>query len=279
MPAAATSTPETLDRAKLKTQGAPPKKDLVTSAKHLMFTERNADDHFLLMDLDVEKDAALFGADRELFYANVAQMKRVVVEYQRWERRDEFYTYATRALQAVSVALVYDCWEQRRHKAVLAASLGNFAECHEEDLATLAAKRAADVAKAVEDLRESPPDFRHVVAADADRRRLEAERKQRLADAVVGGGGAAAAAADAKPVDHPLDTKRQDEGKRKDVEERNVTALALAAAPTSVASVKALRRILLPQSDDWTSVVKARIAAYQKEKFRELDFPRDEARA
>lgn len=309
-------------------------------------TTLSASEHFLLTDLDFQKDAMLFGTTREEFERNVTKLKNVIIAYSRWERTDNFYYYTTVLLKLLTLWIVMEGLQQFYELRLFAANYDNFVEAMEADIAALEQKRAADFADAAQELRQHKPDFAPVLAAmmrERDRvEEVETRTAQKAAAASSGNssdekngapGGIVDLAWEAfganigrdkvtepqlaaplSPLDvkahgaaHPMDTTNAEEYKeqqRKVEEEREMRRLAAfndasrqdgvwlhvwrrvkaivrsdermpaadvvrysyAANPTSIASMRALRRILLPRSEDVVQVVREEMVAYKKQK-------------
>lgn len=212
-------------------------------------------DHFLLMDLDIDRDSALFGTTREEFYENIEKLKRVIIEYHRWERQDTFYKYGTYIVKALTIFFIYDSWEQERVKSLLAGSLENFTKAHEDTLATLESRRMLALERAVLELEVRPPNFDELT-----------KERNALVEKTLDERKAAFKA-------HPMDTLGQEKAKF-DVEvERKDALVQCALSPTSVPAVRNLRRVLLPQTDDWTVVVREEMLEYKTAKITALQYP------
>lgn len=248
----------------------------------------NADEHVLLVDLDPAKDAVLFGTGREEFYQNVKAMKEVIVTYHRWEHRDNYYKWATRLLQFGCVAVLYDIMNNTKAKTLFRCSIDDYLSLSHADVEALDAKRAMDFAAARKTLAESPPNFGSVTAA-------------RAAEKATGRNANPAAAAAVPAARHPMDTLGREAARAKR-EADDVTATfrvmrasggqpggavgangsaaeseavfsRFASSPTSVSALKQLRRVLLPQTDDYTSIVKEEILEYRTAKAAQLVHP------
>jgi hypothetical protein len=220
--------------------------DTVTRAKNMVMRQTSIDEHFLLADLDFEQDAIVYGKSREEFEANVNKVKRLVIEFQRWEASETYYKWSTRIVQAFVIYVLYDIWEQHRLKTLLCTSLPNFQQFHEERLSSLATvrKQAVDVAVAL--FQRTPPNFSH---SNGDKANAAAVKS------------------------HPMDTTNTEAEKR-----RLMTAVTGSAThelePTSDPCFRAVRRVLLPQSGDYVSLVREQMLDYQKKKYNDLNFPK-----
>ncbi|KPA84440.1 putative mitochondrial hypothetical protein [Leptomonas pyrrhocoris] len=312
-------------------------------------TTMSASEHFLLVDLDFQKDAMLFGTTREEFEHNVTKLKNVIIAYNKWERTDNFYRYMTVLLKLLTLWILMESLQQFYELRLFAANYDDFVEAMEMDIAALVHKRAADFADAARELQQHKPDFAPVLEAIAKERdrvvAVEARANKQMAEADMAnsssssssGGGIALLAWEAlganigrdgtheqqpastlSPLDvkadgapHPMDTTNVEEHRerqRRAEEEREMRRLALyndssrqdgvwwhvwkrvkgvvrgqdrlpeadvtrysyAASPTSITSMRALRRILLPRSEDVVQVVREEMVAYkaQKEQMR-----------
>ncbi|CCD11583.1 unnamed protein product [Trypanosoma congolense IL3000] len=316
-------------------------------------------EHFLLVDLDFEKDAMIFGTTREEFERNVTRLKEVISEYSRWERTDNFYYYGTVALKLLTAWALLECIQQYYELQLLSGHYGDFVEAMEETLDSLVTNLDEDFKRAREELKSHPPDFRPVV--EAIRR-----EKRRLLDESAGhpsGSGQAVAAASnargaqAPPVDngfspelnrvvqthadneghseeshrevealpkapplldvsdagsscnHPMDTTHEElylaSARRREIEremrrlqeharnggssfgvfgalrrwlcggdgdtvpplrQADFVRLSYAASPTSIDTLRAIRRILLPRSEDYTQTVREEMLEYKNMK-------------
>lgn len=325
-------------------------------------------DHFLLVDLDFEKDSLLFGSSREEFTKNVDKLKEVILQYNRWERTDNAYRYGTMFMKFATAWLLVDCLQTYLRFKVLRDSLDEFIVMTNETIESLKQKRLIDYEIAAKELEINPPNFAPVVATIVEERRRvreEAATKEReaqeaaaatqqaldalrgvslpstdaaaeasslfgtdvLALPAVSANATPAARSSAKTLSdedrrlsHPMDTtheakvkafleaderrkamsqfakKELDEagrskerrsafgfvasyfrGKDARVEtsdgvlveplsQADFVHFSYAAAPTSIATVRSVRRILLPRSDDYTQIVREEMVAYKKQK-------------
>eukprot|EP00796_Vickermania_ingenoplastis_P010653 gene10653-7400_t len=128
-------------------------------------TTMSAREHFLLVDLDFEKDSILFGSTREEFERNVRLMKKVVVGYQKWERSDNFYYYATIVLKIFTFWILMECAHQYVELQLLSGNYEVFAEAIEDEIHDLSTKMARDFQEARETLAHNPPNFTPVLNA------------------------------------------------------------------------------------------------------------------
>lgn len=342
------------------------KKQIERMLKHMksfdgMSMSRN--EHFLLADLDFEKDALLFGHTRDDFIQNVDRLKSVILQYNRWERTDNAYYYATLFCKISCVWLIIDSIQTYVRFKMLRDSLDEFSELTHEEIAALKRNRDADFAKVQQELDMNPPDFTPVIQTILTERRkiLDEERTRRDVDEREAKHTAAAVAAasggatifveggnsssgdgvavvhiteEEKRKAHPMDTtfeaaakqRDEDERRRKDMQrfaaasdgnsdtsakggrsswsfltswwwnkkpllaksnnnqkatlsdaekrellDRPLSAadfvtFSYAAAPTSIATVRSIRRILLPRADDFTQIVREEMAEYKQKK-------------
>ncbi|ESL05180.1 hypothetical protein TRSC58_07190 [Trypanosoma rangeli SC58] len=137
-------------------------------------------EHFLLVDLDFERDAMLFGNTREEFERNVTKLKEVISKYTRWERTDNFYHYGTILLKALTVWVLMECLQQHYELKLLAGHYNDFVGAMEETLSGLEENLQRDVQRARAELQSHRPDFQPVVEAirREKRRLLDAEAAQ-----------------------------------------------------------------------------------------------------
>jgi hypothetical protein len=211
--------------------------------------------HFLMLDLDFERDALIFGTTREEFYENVDKMKRVIIEYHRWERNDKFYTWGTRVAQVLTFFFLYDAWENERFKLLLASSLDNYKETHAEELEGVEQRRMQALQRALVELEVRPPNFDELRTERARlMQRSEAEEKDAFRA-------------------HPMDTLEQDRTKHEEAIAKHRALIEHAISPTSVPAVKNLRRVLLPQTNDWTVLVREEMLEYKEAKTRVMNIP------
>lgn len=134
-------------------------------------------EHFLLVDLDFEKDSILFGDTREEFERNVAIMKKVILAYQRWERTDNMYYYATFCLKLATIWVLIECAHEYAELQLLASNYDTFTEAINEEIYRLDDKRRNDVREAREELKLHPPQFTATLQAMlAEKQRLVAAK-------------------------------------------------------------------------------------------------------
>lgn len=131
-------------------------------------------EHFLLVDLDFDKDSIIFGNTREEFERNVEKLRNVITTYTKWERTDNFYYYSTIVLKLLTLWVLMECVHQYYERELLASHYDLFAEVMEGEIASLEETRKRDFTQARQDLQQNPPDFKPVVAAILrEKRRLE----------------------------------------------------------------------------------------------------------
>jgi hypothetical protein len=312
-------------------------------------TTLSASEHFLLADLDFQKDAMLFGNTREEFERNVTKLKNVILAYNKWERTDNFYRYTTILLKLLTLWVLMESLQQFYELRLFAANYDDFVEAMEASIAALEQKRAVDFAEAARELQRHKPDFTPVLAAIAkerdrvmgkEAREAVAQRQQTEAasantsESCSSAGGILNLAWEAlganigrdsrlesqpttaalsplnlkaKDASHPMDTtnaEKHEARQRKAEEEREMRRLAAfhdgaaqggvwasvwtrlkgvlrgedrlpkadfsrysyAASPTSIEAMRAMRRILLPRSEDVVQVVREEMVAYKKQK-------------
>ena len=352
-------------------------------------TTFSPNEHFLLVDLDFDRDSLLFGNTREEFEENVKKMKKVIIEYSHWERRDTFYLWGTWVLKAFFVYAMYDTWMNYRVKSLLAESFDDFTTVVAEDIENLRSKRDEDFERARMELKERPPNFKALrdaieaerkkyreekAAAHAEKSALGAKRttyhpmdtsraqeaeetarmdkmkgdlmkftelatskdnpistnydgasssadpnRQQGGDHTIlgstwglvkkvvtfegfrqshkttlpGGSGGTAQLASEPPVanatlvDKATFTKEvptitpptipRTASEKQEEDEAVLARLSYAVAPTSIEAVKAIRRIILPRSDDFTLIVRKEMLDYKNEKMSKMTFPREDA--
>ncbi|ORC87283.1 uncharacterized protein TM35_000232540 [Trypanosoma theileri] len=144
-------------------------------------------EHFLLVDLDFEKDAMLFGNTRGEFERNVTKLKQVISTYTAWERTDNFYYYGTFVLKALTAWVLMECLQQYYELKLLAGHYDDFVEATEATLDGLEADFHRDLHRAREELQSHKPDFRPIVEAvrREKRRLLDAKTAQITEQKVV----------------------------------------------------------------------------------------------
>lgn len=256
-------------------------------------------EHFLLVDLDFDKDAVLFGNTRAEFEANVTKLKKVILQYNRWERTDNFYYYSTILLKLLTVWVLMECLHQVYELRLLSTYYELFEEMTRCEIDNLESSRRQCYEQARAELSHNTPTFIPVLNAIQ-------EEKRRVAEASL-----ASAKQQELPPDsplrerefHPMDTTGEEEfNKRKATEEQtrelrrlqqsaanehrftwrsiwhfffpkkydllkeDFAQFSYAASPTSIGSVKNVRRILLPRSEDYTQVVREEMLRYRQEK-------------
>lgn len=128
-------------------------------------TTMSSREHFLLVDLDFEKDSILFGDTREEFERNVGIMKKVVVGYERWEKSDNFYYYATFILKIMTFYVLLETVYQHAELQMLFKNYDAFAVVMEDEIYKLEERRKEDLKVARRDLRDHPPNFAPIVSA------------------------------------------------------------------------------------------------------------------
>ncbi|PBJ76111.1 hypothetical protein BCY84_10227 [Trypanosoma cruzi cruzi] len=139
-------------------------------------------EHFLLVDLDFERDAMIFGNTREEFEENVTKLKEVISKYTRWERTDNFYYYGIIALKALTAWVLMECVQQHYELKLLAGHYEDFVEAMEETVSGLEENLQRDMRRAREELQSHRPDFRPVVeAVRHEKRRLLDAKATRMA--------------------------------------------------------------------------------------------------
>jgi hypothetical protein len=84
-----------------------------------------------------------------------------------------------------------------------------------------------------------------------------------------------------EPLANPMDALQREKRKQDKTaaEEREISGSAAvdhAGAWRNTEFLRAMRRILLPQSDDWTTLVKQEIVDYHQQKLKEMTFPGSE---
>lgn len=289
--------------------------------------------HTLLADLDFEKDSLLFGRTRDEFIHNVETLKRVILNYEKWERTDNFYRYGTIFMQFSCVWLLVDCLQTHSRFQLLRDHFDDFVEATEEEIVLLQTKRAHDRELARQEFALNTPNFDSVIdQIVVERRRQESGEEE---------------AKQKELVSHPMDTTKEaltlraqseeqrrrdmrifldhsedemekekkqksssqggwkkflfgwasssnahrgdDDGKKNEdpkslsptattttkrplITAEDVVRYSYAAAPTSIATVRALRRVLLPRSDDFTQIVREEMEAYRLAKDSEVGY-------
>lgn len=199
------------------------------------------DEHFLLADLDPDKDALIFGSTREEFYENVEKTKKLVLGYQRWETKENHYYYMTWVLRLFCFAYFFDVYRTYLYKELLANSYDDFVESVNDEIGSLEEKRERAVETACEQIKLHPPNFEPLIQI----------RERKLGE---------------KKKYHPMDTTHHEE--RQDQARKILGLSESGTAPTNIEEVRAIRRVLLPQSADWSSIVKKEIAAYRQDQLR-----------
>ncbi|KAG8345093.1 hypothetical protein ERJ75_000533900 [Trypanosoma vivax] len=307
-------------------------------------------EHFLLVDLDFEKDAMIFGTTRAEFERNVTRLKQVVSEYSRWERTDNFYHYGTIILKILTVWLLMECVQQFYELRLLVEHYDDFVEAMEETLNSLEENLQKDLKRAREELVSHPPDFSSVLEAmRCEKRRLlkesagaagkgsevrdtgaginrsegavlssviaeitAAPSQRGTGRGAIGGVGAdlVVGSATNEPKPHPMDTTHEEKylsllGRREaqremrrlhehttnstsplglvstlwhriggggggdtvtPLQQEDFSRLSYAASPTSIETLRAVRRILLPRSEDYTQTVREEMVEYKRQK-------------
>jgi hypothetical protein len=259
-------------------------------------------EHFLLCDLDFDRDAMLFGHTREEFESNAKKLQEVIVAYQRWERTDNFFRLGIWALRGAFLYLIIDIAHALTNIKMLEGFVDDFAAAVGEDIERLDAARHEACQKAVEAIRLNPPNFQDVL------RKIEEECAERQR----GGREVTASPMDTTSeqlfIEQRKDMERQHQMERfidsegpehrpttapgstlgsvtrrvlgwalsgataqkattsKELGRVDLSTLSFSAAPTSIDTVRAVRRILLPQSQDYTRIVHAEIVEYKREK-------------
>lgn len=303
-------------------------------------TTLSAREHFLLVDLDFQKDSMLFGNTREEFEKNVTKLKNVIITYNKWERADNFYYYTTVLLRILTLWLVMEGVQQYYELRLLELNFNTFAEVMETEIAALDAARVDDLKRAAVEIQTNKPDFSPAiqtikkemerveeVAAEATKGNTSKAESAKggigglLWEAVqvnVGKGAATstspaesqqlnALALKAPGTPHPMDTTKEEqmmEKQRRDaamhelqrlhdlrntavepgvggallsrlgrllrftptLTSTDVAKYSYAASPTSITSMRLLRRILLPRTEDYTQIVRESMVEYRRNK-------------
>lgn len=139
--------------------------------KSFQGTTMSSREHFLLVDLDFDKDAVLFGNNREEFEHNVRIMKKVIIGYQRWERSDNFYYYSSIVLKILTIWVLIECVYQYYELQLLATQYSFFAEGIEKEVSALRMHRTEDLQRVFEELRCHPPNFKSTMKAIREEKR------------------------------------------------------------------------------------------------------------
>ncbi|CCW63701.1 unnamed protein product [Phytomonas sp. EM1] len=135
--------------------------------------------HFLLADLDFEKDSILFGNTREEFERNVGLLKKAILTYTKWERTDNLYYYATLFLKILTAWIAMECLQQYYELHQLAANLETFIAVSNAEVERLEEARRHDLECVAMQLQYDKPDFSALVAAiRAEKRRMNAAETQ-----------------------------------------------------------------------------------------------------
>lgn len=318
--------------------------------KSIEGTTMSHKEHFLLVDLDFEKDAVLFGNTRGEFEMNVIKLKNVIIAYNKWERTDNFYYYSTILLKFMVVWVLIECLQQYYDLRLFENNYDTFAEVMEKEIAELADKRDTDLALAREQLRCAKPNFVPVVAAIVDERdRVQEDARaaalaahESMAQQASASAAAAATVAELaaqlernieesggeekmvaapaaatpeslsalyEPKSHPMDTmgdaayterlhreEQQREMRRlyehaskpgefsvmrsvwrkltggsrgpasQPLQQEDFARFSYAASPTSIEAMRAVRRTLLPRSEDYTQLVREEMFAHKLDK-------------
>jgi hypothetical protein len=228
------------------------KPDISMRAARALAVASRRDDHVLLADLDPDLDTVLFGTTTEEFEKNVKRMKVIVSTYKKWEKWDNFYLYATRALQVGTFAFAFLWWESACEKHLLCTTAEDYAARHEQILRSMKDSREHSIEYLIDDLRRNPPKI---------------FPPKLLPGATPGGD-------DDIIKRHPMDTRPVEvweaERQQKLLERQAVQA----AAGSDTDFLKRARRILLPLTDDWTAVVREEIAEYKESQLAQMRFPR-----
>lgn len=258
----------------------------------------NVDEHPLLADLDMDKDAHVFGNDPQTFYENVEKMKNVIVAYTKWERDDNRYKVARWIIWGCICYVVVDLYTVTKQNAFLQRSYPNFLIATSETLDEIPRKRARDFARVVELLDLHPPNFDEVVATQrkessaatksmedspmdtahqAAKERSEKEKEMRRLMEKLG---SVAPVTRAVSVDDGQQDKPKwrfwgkAETKAANSESKRVHRYSYATNPVNIATVRQVRRIVLPESEDYSRIVQESMVEYAAQKYNLLKFPK-----
>ena len=224
------------------------------------------DEHFLLADLDPDKDALIFGETREEFYRNVDKTKKIVLRHQRWQIGEKHYRWATWILKFLSFFVVFDNFRTMANKETLANSVDMFRTYIEEvAIHDISHQREKAFERAIEHLHHEPPDFAPIIAAQ----QKEAEAKRSASDKKKGSHNNGLSRSTKR---HPMDTTGHAAALMQEREKRGFGDSGV--SPLNIESVRIMRRIVLPQSADWHAVVMEQMHEHRQQKALTARFPR-----
>lgn len=185
--------------------------------KSIQGTTMSQREHFLLADLDYDKDAILFGRTREEFERNVIKLKEVIIAYNKWERTDNFYYYGSIAVKLATLWVLIECVQQYYDLQLFSSNCAMFVAAMEAEISELEARRRDDLRRAAAQLKHTKPNFQPVLAAIVSEKRAWNEEKKREDDAHLvaalhssDGGETANPSALDSPKHHPMDTTREE---------------------------------------------------------------------
>ncbi|EPY38592.1 hypothetical protein AGDE_05337 [Angomonas deanei] len=245
-------------------------------------------EHFLLADLDFQKDSLLFGNTREEFEQNVSRLKNVIINYSKWERTDNFYYYTTILLQLLTFWVLMECVHQYYELHLFSRHYDEFVETIESEIKQLEVKRQSDLRAALREVTRHKPDFGPVIAS------MQQEKSKALAEDALsspmdttGEVARNSAQRTSEQLRHMENLAMSSSSASTGVLRRLFRYLGLAsgsglseadfkkysysASPTTIQSVREIRRILLPRSEDYTQIVREEMESYQLQKMSKTE--------
>ena len=281
----------TMDQSLMEKSKALPEVNLTVEKFRPASTEAklafNVNEHPLLCDIDLHQDAVMYGRTPEEFIKNVEEVKKLIINHSRWEKNDNKYYWGTRIAQFGCLVTLFDILRNSYATQVLRSGLSDYLAVSTEEIASLKIRRDEDFRMLKQEWNINPPDFSIVqgnIGGNTGARGTQQEAKLR---AGTGGAVTEADTVRSTPVvlQHPMDTSKREDtllqkqsGKVSEAlemmgAESYATQLYYSNSPTAIPALKAARRVLMPQAEDFTSIVKEEILEHQRYKADQLQHP------
>ncbi|CCW69361.1 unnamed protein product [Phytomonas sp. Hart1] len=248
--------------------------------------------HFLLADLDFDRDRLILGPTREDFEHNLGLLQNAILSYAKWERTDNIYYYCSLFLKILTAWTVMECFQQYYELHQLSHHLDDFIAVSQTEMEELAEGRRRDFAVAVRELRQNKIDFRPLLDAilTEKRRILPPNARIQAGNAEMGGNSSDLNLFEEKDgnfASHKVQNRseetcrgreflwigaiwrllrRGENGESAPVSREDFARFSYAANLGTLETLRAIRRILLPKSEDYTQIVREEMMEYKRDK-------------
>jgi hypothetical protein len=128
----------------------------VNRSRNALFGHYDPEEHFLLVDLDIDRDQLIFGNSREEFYENVERTKKLILDFQTWDRRDKIYLVMTRFAQFCSFVCAYFALDFYLTAKLLHNQFADYETLLKEDVVALHKARESSRDIAIEEVNALP---------------------------------------------------------------------------------------------------------------------------